>query len=211
MTAPLLVQYGCGRFTADGWRNFDSSLTLRLQRIPVFGARITRGRARFPANAEFGDVVRGLPVASGSARAAYCSHVLEHLSVEELRLALAETFRILEGGGIFRGVMPDLETAIRDYVADGTADAVFRFMKATHLGEMKRRRGLAGFAEEHFGTSRHRWLWDYRSFAQELAAAGFVEVRRATWRDEHADLFAPVELEGRWHRALGFQAIRPRG
>jgi hypothetical protein len=34
--AHMYVQYGCGPFSApQGWENFDSSLTLRWERIPI--------------------------------------------------------------------------------------------------------------------------------------------------------------------------------
>ena len=63
---PRFVQYGCGINAPDVWINFDASPTLRLQNIPLVGPLITRGRARFPASVRYGDVVRGLPITTGS-------------------------------------------------------------------------------------------------------------------------------------------------
>ena len=72
----------------------------------------------FPANVEYGDIVKGLPVPTGSCRGIYSSHVLEHLALNDLRKALRETHRLLAEGGTFRLVVPDLEHEARTYLAD---------------------------------------------------------------------------------------------
>ncbi|HEX6859864.1 MAG TPA: hypothetical protein VF138_06660, partial [Caulobacteraceae bacterium] len=65
-TSPkLYVQYGCGLSAPDGWLNFDASPTLRLQRLPLVGRLLTRGRVRFPEAVRYGDITRGLPLADG--------------------------------------------------------------------------------------------------------------------------------------------------
>ena len=110
------VQFGCGACAPATWTNFDASPTLRLQRIPLLGAVLTRGGPRFPRGARYGDIVRGLPVEPGSCRAVYCSHVLEHLSLEDFRTALRNTFSCLRPGGIFRLVVPDFERLAREYL-----------------------------------------------------------------------------------------------
>lgn len=48
-----------------------------------------------------------LPLADGSLRIAYCSHVIEHLRDEDVRRLCREVFRALEPGGTFRLVAPD--------------------------------------------------------------------------------------------------------
>ena len=112
------VQYGCGLCAPLGWRNFDSSPTLRLQRLPLVGVALKSSEVVFPANVELGDVIKGLPVRTGSCQGVYCSHVLEHLALNDFRKALGETYRILASGGIFRLVVPDLERQVRNYLDD---------------------------------------------------------------------------------------------
>jgi len=90
------VQYGCGFSVAEGWRNFDASPTLRLERLPVVGRFVVGNMARFPDIVEYGDICKGLPVAANSCEAIYCSHVLEHLSLEDFRLALQNTYEHLK-------------------------------------------------------------------------------------------------------------------
>src|ERR1700743_1953204 len=111
-TAALYVQYGCGFSAGTGWLNFDSSPTLRIERIPVVGSLLSAclsGNAmRFPGDVQYGDICNGLPVANGTARGVYASHILEHSSLDDLRQALDNTYRMLAPGGIFRLIVPDL-------------------------------------------------------------------------------------------------------
>ena len=90
---------------ADGWVSFDASPTLRVQRLPVIGsslAKLSGNGNPFPQGIVYGDVLRGLPVATGSVDRLYASHVLEHLSLEDMRKALRESLRVLRPGGTFR-------------------------------------------------------------------------------------------------------------
>jgi len=66
----VYVQYGCGSSAPEGWLNFDASL-----RVPLG----IRGKV-FPRNVRYGDIVRGLPIKDGTAKAVYASHILEHLT-----------------------------------------------------------------------------------------------------------------------------------
>ena len=204
----MKIQYGCGTSTRDGWLNYDASPTLRLQRMPVIGRIVTAGRAQFPENALFGDVTTKLPLADGSVDFAYCSHVLEHLSLHDCRRALRETMRILRPGGVFRGVMPDLGYIVRQYSSNGTADAANQFMRDTILGVEKRRGGLVAIAESVFGNSNHLWLWDYLGIEAELKSAGFNSIRTAEFGDSTAVVFSEIEEQSRWSNALGVEAIK---
>src|SRR5204863_7739419 len=122
------VQFGCGLSAPSSWTNFDASPTLRLQRIPLLGRIATYGRVRFPANVHRGDIVRGLPVEPASCRAVYSSHVLEHLALEDCRAALRNCWTILEPGGVFRFVIPDMEEGIRRYLASPGDAAAIEFI-----------------------------------------------------------------------------------
>jgi hypothetical protein len=116
------IQHSCGFSSPEAWTNFDSSLTLYFERIPLLGSLYTKNSSRFPKNIEFGNIVDGLPVSSDSCKGVYCSHVIEHLSLEETRIALVNTFAILESGGCFRCVLPDLEYAINVEVHGGSKE-----------------------------------------------------------------------------------------
>jgi SAM-dependent methyltransferase len=199
------VQYGCGLCAPASWTNFDASPTLRLQRLPVFGALLTRGGPRFPKNVLYGDIVRGLPVAPSSCEAIYCSHVLEHLALEDLRTALRHTHDYLRPGGVFRCVVPDLEHLARAYLASSAEQPAVQFMEAAGLGRRRRPRGLGGALREWLGNSHHMWMWDYESLAAELRAAGFTAVRRASFGDAEDARFRDVEDWHRWENCIGVE------
>src|SRR5690349_19387092 len=116
------VQYGCGLCAPDGWLNFDSSLTLKFERVPVIGRMYIRNAQRFPKNVRYGDIVSGLPLGASSCHGIYCSHVLEHLSLEDCRRALKNTFTYLAPGGIFRLIVPDLRKLATDYISSDKPD-----------------------------------------------------------------------------------------
>ena len=205
MSQNAYVQYGCGFCAPAGWRNFDASPTLRFERVPVLGRLYCLNSQRFPANVEYGDIVKGLPVPAGSCHAVYCSHVLEHLALEDLRLALRNTLCILRDGGMFRLVVPDLEVAIQHYLQDSSPAACYQFLRATGLGQERRRRGVAGRVVSCFTNAPHLWMWDYRSLEQELRAAGFRQVRRAYFADGSDPKFAEVEMRERWTDCCGIE------
>jgi SAM-dependent methyltransferase len=187
---------------------FDVSPTLRVQRIPFIERHLVRDCVAFPPSVEYGDVTRGLPIATASASAVYCSHTLEHLSLEDLRKALAETYRVLRPGGTFRGVLPDLDYYARTYLADPSSRAALSFMERTLLGKRRRSKGLSGFVTEWFGNSHHLWMWDYKGLADELAAAGFRGIRRPSFGDNPDPAFGSVKDEERWVDCLGFECRR---
>lgn len=199
------LQYGCGWCAPGDWLNFDASPVLRFERIPLLGQLYTKNKSRFPENVKYGDIVYGLPVADNSFAAVYCSHILEHLALEDLRLALKNTYKILEPGGVFRFVMPDIEFMINTYIADPTPQAAMNFMRTSYLGREKRFRGLKGLAYLWLNNSQHLWMWDYKSIQVELQNAGFKNIRRADFGDSSLVNFQEVESFERWENCLGVE------
>jgi SAM-dependent methyltransferase len=205
-----MIQFGCGLCAPSQWRNFDASPTLRLQKLPVVGHLVPAGPfGRFPANVEYGNIAIGLPIPDGSVQLLYCSHVLEHLTLVELRQALQNCYRHLQPGGIFRFVLPDLEYMSQQYLNSTDPNAALEFMQLSWLGIERRDRDLRGFLKEWLGGSQHLWMWDYKSLARELSAVGFQEIRRAQLGDSGMAEFADVEAPERWHHELGIQCQKP--
>jgi hypothetical protein len=209
MGGGLYVQYGCGFSAPDGWLNFDASPTLRFERSLV-GFLYPRNGARFPRGVRYGDIVRGLPIHEQSCRAVYCSHVLEHLALEDCDRALANSFRYLEPGGVFRLVVPDFAAYIESYLQDLSDQSALVFMESSGLGRTRRSRGIEGLLRGWLGNSEHRWMWDERSMAARLRHHGFVNIRRATYGDSDDARFAEVENPDRFIDALAMQCARPR-
>jgi SAM-dependent methyltransferase len=172
-------------------------------------ALVRRGFPDYPANIEFGDVVSGLPVNEGSAQAMYCSHVLEHLALNEFRRTLSNVFRYLKPGGVFRLVVPDLEYYAKLYLASDRADAAIAFMREAHLGEESKDRGAGDKVRALFGRSQHLTMWDWKAMAAELTQSGFIRIRRAEYNDAEDPRFKDVEDRGRWENCLGVECNRP--
>jgi len=204
----MYVHYGCGFTAPKSWINYDASPTLKFERIPLFGKIYTKNSIRFPKNVLCGDIIKGLPHQKDSVQGIFCSHILEHLSLEDCRKALRNTFYYLKPGGIFRLVVPDLEYAIREYEKDKTPDASVKFMEYTLLGRSYRSGPLRQIMESVFGNSKHLWMWDEKSMVRELFDIGFSHVRRAKYGDCKDPRFNEVENEGRFHNCLSLEAIK---
>lgn len=205
----LYVQYGCGWSAPAGWRNFDASPTLRFERLPLVGRLYRRNARRFPDDVEYGDIVKGLPIGPESCDGVYCSHILEHLALQDFRAALRNTLAILRPRRTFRLVVPDLEIYCRRYLEDRQPEAAFRFLRDTCLGEESRPRSLGAFVTAWLGNSKHLWMWDFRSIARELESAGFTAIRRASFGDSGDPMFARTEDPDRWADCLGVECVKP--
>lgn len=204
------VQYGCGNFAPEEWINFDASPTLRIQRIPFIG-RMVRNKLNlvFSSNVRYGDIIKGLPVGEGQCYGVYCSHVLEHLSLSDFRITLKNTFKILQNGGIFRCVIPDLEYYAREYIRsldNGEKLASIKFIgKDTILGLDKRPRGWRELLISYFGNSHHLWMWDSKSLTEELKNAGFTQIRLCKFNDCEDEMFRYVEDPERFENAVAME------
>jgi len=198
----VYVQYGTGPTSCPaGWINYDVSPTLVLQKIPALGSILVPRKQRFPDGIQYGDIRKGLPVTAGTVAGIYCSHVLEHLCLEDCLVALANTFKVLQPGGVFRLIVPDLAERAKRYVASverGEADASLKLLMSCHLGKERRARGLIATLRELIGNSAHLWMWDEHSLRRALADAGFVGIRRCAFGDAEDPMFARVEDQRRF-------------
>ena len=204
------VQYGCGLTAPKEWINFDVSPTLRIQKIPILNIILKKQLStKFPANVKYGDIIKGLPIEENSCDGLYCSHTLEHLSLQDFRTALRNSFNILKKDGIFRCVVPDLEHSARTYIRDlenGDNLASIKFIgEDTLLGIEKRPRGIKGLVRSFFGNSHHLWMWDKYSIIQELKNAGFQEAHICKFNDCRDEMFKKVEDMGRFINAVAIE------
>jgi SAM-dependent methyltransferase len=209
----VFVHYGCGLTAPRQWTNFDSSPTLRIQKTPVIGALLKSSlNVKFPASVKYGDIVKGLPVKDNSCDGIFCSHVLEHLSLNDFRTALANTYKILKPGGIFRCVVPDLEVIARSYIKGlemNKENASISFIgNNSLLGTVERPKGFKGLATNIYGNARHLWMWDKYSLAAELKNAGFIKIREAAFNDSEEPAFKLVEEKYRFTDAVSLQCSK---
>ncbi len=199
--AMMYVNYGCGFTAGEGWLNFDSSPTLRFERIPVVGKLYTKNQRRFPNQVIYGDITKRLLCNENEADGIFASHVLEHMPYDDCLVALRNTYAMLKPSGIFRLVVPDLEIRARRYVDDlhkRDPRANEDFLTACHLGVRARPHGAMQWVAHLFGGSAHLWMWDEPSMTETLRSAGFVRIRRCRFGDCEDSMFARVEEKGRF-------------
>lgn len=112
------LHLGCGSRVPEGWINVDYSLGARLAKLPLLGYLLTKTgllRTDWNNNIFLHDLRKPFPFEDGSADFIYTSHTLEHLSREEGKLFLAESYRVLKKNGVLRVVVPDLKAIILKY------------------------------------------------------------------------------------------------
>jgi len=123
-------------------------------------------------------------------------------------VAIRNSRGLLKDGGIFRLVLPDLETIARAYLSSAASDACSQFMEASLLGSVERTRGLVSFLRQWLGNSTHLWMWDFKGISAELRDAGFRGVRRAEFGDSDDKRFSEVEDPDRWRECLGVECLK---
>ena len=206
------VQFGCGLSNPEGWYNFDSSPTLKFQRMLFFGMLFKRiTQPSFPDNIVFGDVIKGLPLKDGSVDLLYSSHVLEHLSYDDFIIALKNSFKVLKKGGVFRIVMPDLKQLVDAYLENKQQNnplASVNFINNTLMGVKSRDKSIKSLVFRAFGNTNHLWLWDYESTEKMLKEVGFESVRKCAFNDSSVQDFKEVESEDRFVGSLAIEAIK---
>jgi predicted SAM-dependent methyltransferase len=135
--------------------------------------------------------------------------VLEHLALDDFRIALLHTFKLLKHGGVFRMVVPDLRVIAEEYVNSNDPLAAHDFMRRTCLGVEARPRGALGLITAWLGNSSHLWMWDYNSLQYEFTNAGFVRIRQCAFGDSSDPLFKDVEESERFENAVAIECYSP--
>jgi len=156
---------------------------------------------KFPEQVRYGDIVAGLPLPPDSVHGLYASHVLEHLSLDGARKALRNSFEILQSGGTFRLIVPDLLERAKIYIRaseSGDPLAAHRFVASSYLGCEEKPNGALGSLRAVIGNSGHLWMWDFKSMSSELEKAGFVSIRAARFGDAADPMFNRVENPDRF-------------
>lgn len=210
----LYVHYGCSGNAPKNWINFDVTPIIKMRKIPFLYFIITtflRRKDYFPKNVLWGNIIKGLPIEENSCKAVYCCHVLEHLTLHDFRKALSNTHKILQKGGIFKLVVPDLEFFAREYINkidNGDTNANYAFMSNTYLGHEKHEKRIREFFKMFYFTSYHFWMWDKLSLTKELENAGFCNIKIVGFGESEDKMFQYVEEANRFENAVSIECIK---
>lgn len=104
----LKLHLGCGTHLKLGWINIDAFNGLLL---PVY-------LGTSPVYVRY-DLRRGLsPLGDSSCSYIYSAHFFEHLDYTEIKCLLDDCSRVLEPGGTFRIVLPDIVECFKKYLSN---------------------------------------------------------------------------------------------
>lgn len=210
----MYLQYGCGFDTPRQWVNFDSAPILFIREnwfLKLFFITILRRKDPFPKNVLYGNILKGFPKYNNRCKGLYCSHVLEHLTLAECRLALKNSYDLLAKGGTFRLVLPSLESFVREYVSridleDG--NAAVDFCKNTYLGREKHENMFRECLKIFFFKNYHFMMWDFYSLKKELQDVGFTNIKEVNFGDSKDDMFKLVENIERFESAVAIECMK---
>jgi SAM-dependent methyltransferase len=172
------LHLGAFDHVVDGWINTDITPHIRVARLPgaafLLRSLGLMSRSRYAQHRQgifgklcFLDVSRRFPWPDATAEAAYCSHLLEHLYREDARNCMAEVFRVLQPGGIFRIAVPDLDALVRAYdpsKPEAFLDPIFEIRQSRD-------------------KNRHHWHYNETSLRALLLEIGFSSVVRFQYRE----------------------------
>lgn len=137
---PLRLNLGCGHIALDGYVNVD------MRALP--GVDVVAP-------------IDGLPFEQGSVAEVFSAHVLEHFPQEQLRRRLLPYWRsLLEPGGVFRAVVPDLEAMTEQLQSGQITFENFR---------------QVAYGGQEYDGDFHFTAFTPGSLSDLLAEAGFVD------------------------------------
>lgn len=154
-TELVKVNVGAGRAFLEGWINTD------------VGWRTVN----------YLDLTKPWPLSPGSVDRIYGDNVIEHFPLEVCRNVLRYCWDALSEGGALRLATPDVERTARAYLDDPQ-------LTAAHLARHRRHGFPADYPVDMlritYAYHGHHlgYCFDWPALSTELAAAGFVDIRR---------------------------------
>ena len=191
------IHIGCGYTAGKSWKNYDCTLTSRIEKIPLIGKFININDRRFPKEVLYGDIVKGPLTDPEQVENIFCSHTFEHLTLESMRKALVNIHIMLKKNGTFRLVVPSLEGYVKKYQKDQDAH---KFIESICMGKKNDDKNIIDKLRNIFGNSSHRWMYDNQSMLMELKKTNFTNIRKCQFGDSNIPVFSEVEEEGRFYQ-----------
>lgn len=158
------LHLACGKNVLQGWANIDYD-----DNNGVIGW----------------DLSRGLPiVASSTIDLIYCEHFIEHISLQEARVFLADCYRVLQSGGVLRLSTPSLEMLVSEYQAG-------RILEWRDVGWNPAT--PCRMLNEGFRLWGHQFVYDRDELVQLLQEVGFCNVIQVAWGESTTPLLRGLE------------------
>jgi SAM-dependent methyltransferase len=167
------LHLGCFDSPVDGWVNTDITPHIWITRVPLAARalhlagrmspeRLAQHRNGIFRRVTYLNVAKKFPYQSGSFRAIFSCHMLEHLYPPVATHCIRECCRVLRHRGVLRIVIPDLDRIVSRYdpkAPESFLQSVFEYG-----------RGLK--------KNSHHWHYNFCSLKTALLKAGFSRVER---------------------------------
>jgi predicted SAM-dependent methyltransferase len=151
------------------------------------------------------DLLREFPFLDGSVKFCYAEHVLEHFSIDELRIMLKHIFRVMQEGGIFRIAQPDLQKMIQDTLLSNNYAKQKNLYSATKERDLPTGIHYLNFIWNAWG---HKFNHSYESLKYELERAGFRKVAKCLYHQSEYPELCSVENRSRKDDSLILEAVK---
>lgn len=176
-----------------GWRLLDGWLNTDIEIIPGVMCM---------------DATRRFPFADNAFYRVYIEHMIEHVSYQEGVCMLKECFRVLRAGGAIRVITPNLATVVGLYAHELCAaqKAYIEWMSQTFIRDSPA--SPVSVINTMFHEWGHQFLYDEKTLADSMHAAGFHSVRRCRLGESSFLDLHKMENEQRYPEGLlNFESI----
>ena len=120
----IKLNLGCGKQTPEKWINVDYSFGAKFAKIPLLN-KLGLTQIKWDIKILIQNLLKPFPWKTETIDIVYSSHTLEHFTRQDGHRFLMECHRVLKKGGIIRIIVPDLKTAINNYVDGETRSDYF--------------------------------------------------------------------------------------
>jgi len=174
------LHWGCGPITPYGWVNSDIAANPGVEIVA--------------------DIRQGLPVPSNSFDYAVSIHALPEIPYGDLDRTLGELYRVLRPGGVLRLGLPDMDKAMRAYLAK---DVDYFLIPDEHIRSLS---GKMIVQLTWYGVSRSMFTVEFST--ELLGRAGFRRMEECPFRQTRSDFPGITELDNRELESFFIEATK---
>ncbi len=148
----IKLNVGCGTDYKKGWVNIDNNSDNNIDNNKLD----LNWDLRYP-----------LPFPDNSVDYIFNEHFIEHLTVEEGKIAVKDFMRVLKRGGVLRMATPDLAFIVEKYKTVSVKDD--QMLKKFGLDFVKTNAERINISFSWWG---HKWLYDWEELERRMKEAG---------------------------------------
>jgi predicted SAM-dependent methyltransferase len=171
------LHLACGGHVLDEWANIDLD-----SKGDVIGWNLTNR----------------LPVRSDTIELIYCEHFIEHITLKQATVLLADCYRVLRSGGILRFSTPNLMKLVDEYLSGRTSEWCDVGWSPSTPCQM---------VNEGLHLWGHQFVYDADELKRILEEAGYRKVTQVDWHESKTPALRNLERRP-FHDEIIFEAIK---